>query len=73
VLKTTSPEKVLASLELAGIGAIVPVYDWELLARPDSLPNALALARMTVSLPIYPSLSEDAVDRIIATVGNSLA
>jgi len=71
VLKTASPERALRSLEEAGIGAIVPINDWELLGDPDSLPNALELTRRTVSLPIYPSLSDDAVDRIIATVGNS--
>lgn len=71
VLKTTSPERALKSLEEAGIGAIVPINGWELLGDPDSLPNALELTRRTVSLPIYPSLSDDAVDRIIATVGNS--
>jgi perosamine synthetase len=72
VLKTTSPERTLASLERAGIGAIVPINDWELLGRSESLPNALELTRTTVSLPIYPSLSDDAVDRVIETVRNSL-
>lgn len=70
VLKTMSPERTLAALEAAGVAAIVPINDWELLGRPDLLPNAFELTKMTVSLPIYPSLSNDAIDRIIATVGN---
>ncbi|MCX5796584.1 MAG: DegT/DnrJ/EryC1/StrS family aminotransferase [Elusimicrobia bacterium] len=71
VLKTESPERTLKSLEEVGIGAIVPINDWELLGRPDSLPKALGLTRMTVSLPIYPSLPDEAVERVIAAIGKN--
>jgi perosamine synthetase len=40
--------------------------------RPESLPHALELSRTTVSLPIYPSLSDAAADRVIAAVQNTL-
>lgn len=68
VMKTRSPKKVLRSLTNAGIGAIVPINDWELLGKSTLFPKALDLARHTVSLPLYPTLSDKAVARIIAAV-----
>jgi perosamine synthetase len=68
VLKTDKPAKVLAALHAAGIKAIVPVEDWELLGDPKSYPNAAKLSRTTVSLPCYPSLSDGDVDCVIAAL-----
>ena len=40
------------------VRAIVPLADWELLGDPDAFPNARDLTRRTVSLPLYPALSD---------------
>jgi perosamine synthetase len=68
VMKTKEPRKVIDSLESHGVKTIVPTEDWELLGEHNLLPNALKLSRETVSLPIYPSLSEEQVETIISMV-----
>lgn len=68
VMKTRSPQTIIAALRAKGIRAIVPIEDWELLDSPESFPNALRLTKETVSLPIYPTLSDKEVEAIIATV-----
>jgi len=65
VLKTAEPGRLIEALSRAGIKAIVPVEDWELLGSPELFPQALELTRTTVSLPVYPSLTDDEVNRII--------
>jgi perosamine synthetase len=65
VLKSDQPLKVISSLESAGIRAIVPIEEWELLDKPEHYPAALAWATSTVSLPAYPTLTEEAVERIM--------
>jgi len=68
VMKTNDPKKIINSLESVGVKTIVPTEDWELLGERDLLPNALRLSRETVSLPIYPSLSDEEVEIIISKV-----
>lgn len=68
VLKTDKPAKVIEALAAASIKAIVPIEDWELLGEPKSFPNAAALSRSTVSLPCYPSLTNEDADAVIAAV-----
>jgi perosamine synthetase len=68
VMKTTTPRKIIDSLAKSGIKTIIPIEDWELLGEPHVFPNALKLTRETVSLPIYPSLLDTDVDRIISRI-----
>ncbi len=68
VLLTKRPAEIIKSLQAAGIESIVPVEDWELLGEKELFPNALELTKQTVSLPIYPSLSTDDVNKIITVV-----
>lgn len=68
VIKTLSPHRMIASLVKMGVKAIVPVEDWELLGEPSLFPNAYKLTRETVSLPIYPSLSDDDINTILSVV-----
>ncbi len=63
VFRTSRPEKVLQRLKQKKIQAIVPIEDWELLAKP--FPRALHFSRSTVSVPIYPSLTPREVETII--------
>ena len=64
VMKTEKPKEIIKSLESVGVKAIIPTEDWELLS-PD-LPNAIKLSKETVSLPIYPSLSDSDLDIILS-------
>ena len=64
VMRCTHPARVIAALASAGIRAIVPIEERELLDDPTHYPEALALANSTVSLPAYPSLREEDVARI---------
>ena len=68
VLVAEQPRNIIKSLLDAGIGSIVPVEGWELLGEYALFPSASELTKQTVSLPIYPSLTNDEVDKIIAVV-----
>ena len=53
----------------AGIETIVPLESWELLHRQlhlpaEDFPNAEIAARTTLSLPIWPGMSNEDVDRV---------
>lgn len=48
-----------------GIKSIIPVKEEELLMPSTSVPNAAKLTHKTLSIPIYPSLSDNDVDRVI--------
>ena len=59
----------------AGIETIVPLESWELLHRQlhllaEDFPNAEIAARTTLSLPIWPGLSNEDVDRVADVLGN---
>lgn len=68
VIKTTSPETVLRVLAENEIRAIVPIEDWELLGEGSAYPNALHLARTTVSLPLYPTLTNSQAGKIVSCI-----
>jgi perosamine synthetase len=65
IVRTESPRAIIDKLARHDIAAIVPVEDWELLAPADQYSNAAALTRTTVSLPTYPSLSDQERSRVI--------
>jgi dTDP-4-amino-4,6-dideoxygalactose transaminase len=58
VLRTENPAAVIDALAARDVRAIVPLADWELLGDPDAFPNARDLTRSSVSLPLYPALSD---------------
>jgi len=64
IMRTNQAGRVIRTLGDAGIGAIVPIADWELLDEGRSV-RARVLAQSTVSLPIYPSLRNSVVADII--------
>ncbi len=68
VMKTKYPQKIIESLAKVRVKAIVPIEDWELLGEPALVPRALQLTKETVSLPIYPSLSDENIKKIISAV-----
>ena len=67
-MKTDNPIKIINSLESKGVKAIVPTEDWELLEDWNKIPNSLELSHKTVSLPIYPSLTNEQIDTILSAV-----
>ncbi len=50
------------------IGAIIPIEENELLSCKEEAPNAYELTQKLVSIPLYPSLSEEEQDIIIKTL-----
>jgi len=66
ILKTKIPKKIINSLESIGVQAIVPTEEWEILGKKSMLPNSLKLSHETVSLPIYPSLSDEDIEIVLS-------
>ena len=64
ILKTNNPQSIIKILEESNIKSIVPIEEWELLGDSSLFPNATDLTKKTVSLPIYPSLTNREVDLI---------
>ncbi len=68
IVRTDKAKSMIQTLSKRNVKAIVPVEDWELLGDPAVFPNARKLSRETVSLPIYPSLSDAQIREIISVV-----
>ncbi len=73
VIRVKDPHALIEQLGRDGIKAIVPVEDWELLAPAENFANAAAFARTSLSLPVFPSLSDADVARIVDSVGRTVA
>jgi len=71
ILKTQKVSKVMNLLKNNNIGSIIPIKDSELLGDKLLFPKAFQLTQETVSLPIYPSLSDDAV-KVVINILNSI-
>jgi perosamine synthetase len=76
-LRVDHRDEVLATLQADGIGADVyypipnhrlPAYDTD-----DELPETARAAQEVLSLPIHPRLTEDEVDRVIASVNAAVS
>jgi hypothetical protein len=63
-LRCAQPARIISALLSAGIKAIVPIDERDLLDDSIRDPVALALANTKVSLPAYPGLRKDDVARI---------
>lgn len=72
ILRTTKQEDIIAALARHNVSAGVPLQDWELLGPKELYPAAYYWTQNTVSLPIYPSLTDEEVNLIINIVGNVL-
>jgi perosamine synthetase len=64
VVRCPDPMALIKRLCENGIKAIIPVEESELLDVSIQYPHAVALAHKTVSLPVYPSLQKEVVERI---------
>jgi dTDP-4-amino-4,6-dideoxygalactose transaminase len=72
IMKIDRAKKIIDTLYNYGIKAIVPIEEFELIGDRDLYPNALEMTRTTVSLPIYPSMTDKEVDLIILVVKKCL-
>lgn len=70
VLLTDKQAEIINALSNGGINAIIPIEEWELLGDKTLFPHALNLTISTVSLPVYPSLSDTDVNRIISIISS---
>ena len=68
IMKTNKPNKIIKSLESVGVKAVIPIEDWELLGKHELFPNSLELSKKTVSLPIYPTLTDHEIDIILSAI-----
>ncbi|MCU9922754.1 DegT/DnrJ/EryC1/StrS family aminotransferase [Aeromonas caviae] len=71
----TDSKKVIScqnALLESGIRSIVPVTEDELLTTNTLVPNAADLSKKTLSIPIYPSLSDNDVNKIISVCTRAL-
>jgi len=68
ILKTNKPQAIIDVLGESNIKSIVPIEEWELLGDSSLFPSASDLTKKTVSLPIYPSLTDQEVDLIISVL-----
>ncbi len=67
VVRTDHAEQDIKQLNDAGIKSIIPIEDWELL---EQLPNSMYLSKHTISLPLYPTLSDSDVDNILRVLAS---
>jgi perosamine synthetase len=68
VLKTDKAEQIIEALAEQGIRAIIPIEESELLGEKEKFPKALQQTRNTLSLPIYPTLSNKEIELIVSVV-----
>jgi len=65
IIRTLESKKIIEILKADGINAIIPIEEYELLDNTRCYSVASNLACTSVSLPCYPSLSEENQSRII--------
>ena len=68
ILQTPKQTELITALAKDNIYASMPIKKWELPDSIDQYPNAAYWLTNTVSIPIYPSLSNEDVKRIIKAV-----
>ena len=66
IIKTSKPNEIIKSLDSVDVKAIVPTEDWELLGQKSLFPNGLKLSKETVSIPLYPSLTNSEINVILS-------
>jgi perosamine synthetase len=65
VLRVNNPVKIKGKLLSQSIKTIIPIEDWELLDNGSEYKNACNLTQTTLSLPIYPLLTNREVANIV--------
>lgn len=65
IIRVDNPVEIKEKLLEQGVKVIIPIEDWELLGDGLEYKNAYSLTQTTLSLPIYPSLTNHEVRNII--------
>ena len=68
LMKTKNQIKIMKSLKDNGIITQLLNNEWILSQNPTKFSNSLNMVHNTISLPIYPSLSDENVEKIIAAL-----
>lgn len=66
LIRSNNQNKLIKFLEENGVRSIIPIEEQELLCGASSVPNAYKLTQSLVSIPLYPSLSEEEQDKVIS-------
>lgn len=72
ILNTSKQDEVISALQKNNITAVIPIKESELVGNLQTYQNAFYWIKNTVSLPIYPTLKDNDVKRIIEVVKNIL-
>jgi len=70
ILQTSQQLEIIKALERENIKAVIPLQDWELLGPKEQFPNAYQWTKRTISLPVYPTLTNEEVDKVITAVSS---
>lgn len=65
LVKSKNSQKLIKYLSDKYIGAIIPIEESELLCAKELVPRSFELTQSLVSIPLYPSLSEEEQDVVI--------
>jgi perosamine synthetase len=68
ILKTTKPQIIINSLQSIGVKSIIPTNEYIVSENQSLFPNSFQFTRETVSLPIYPSLTNSEIDVILSAL-----
>ncbi|WP_174709431.1 DegT/DnrJ/EryC1/StrS aminotransferase family protein [Nostoc sp. TCL240-02] len=70
ILKTnaSSNRNIIELLASMNIKVIVPIEHWELLEEYNLFPNALKLSQESISLPIYPLLTDKQLEYVVSKI-----
>ena len=71
LLNVKNQSKTIQTLKNYGIASIIPIEKWELLDDCVSYPNAEKWCGQLVSLPCYPDLTQNSIERITKTIKES--
>ena len=68
LMKTDKPQDLIKKLSSNEIASVMIYNDPIILRYPEKYPNSFDLTENTISLPIYPSLSDEDVSKIISII-----
>ena len=69
-MKTSEPNAIIKKLHENDISARMIYNDPIISKDPKNFPNSIDLIQNSISLPIYPSLSNNEISKIISTLKN---
>ena len=68
ILNTIEPQKIIKSLKSVDVTAVIPTDEYIVSDKQNLFPNAALMTKKTVSLPIYPSLTDENLNLILSVL-----